>query len=79
MKTVGMALIALWTFGIPFYFGFKGLNVVAPIIWAIFACGFAVGTGWRHPNSGLIKSALVGLAFGLLVFVPLYYLGRWFS
>jgi hypothetical protein len=48
-------------------------------LWAVAATAFAVGTGWRHQNAAALKSAVVGLAFCLLVFIPLYFVGRWFS
>ena len=55
------------------------LGILAPILWAVAATAFAVGTGWRHQNAAALKSAVVGLAFCLLVFIPLYFVGRWFS
>jgi hypothetical protein len=79
MKRVAFVLVALFTFGPPIYWGFIRLSILAPILWAVAATVFAVGTGWRHPNVGVFKSGAIGLGFGLLVFIPLYLVGRWFS
>jgi hypothetical protein len=48
-------------------------------LWAVAATAFAVGTGWRHQNAGAVKSAVVGLTFCLVVFILVYFVGRWFS
>jgi hypothetical protein len=79
MKVVVKTLIALWTFGVPVYFGFRGLSIIAPIIWAAAMMAFALWTGWRQPGSGLLKSGLLALSFTLAAFIPLYFLGLWFS
>jgi hypothetical protein len=79
MKRLAFVLFAIFTFSPPIYSGFTRLSILAPILWAVVATVFAVGTGWRHQNAGALKSAAVGLAFCLLVFIPLYFVGRWFS
>jgi hypothetical protein len=79
MKRIAYFLSAIFAFTPPFYSGFIGLGILAPILWAVAATAFAVGTGWRHQNAAALKSAVVGLAFCLLVFIPLYFVGRWFS
>jgi hypothetical protein len=79
MKRIAYFLSAIFAFIPPFYSGIIGLGILAPILWAIAATAFAVGTGWRHQNAAALKSAVVGLAFCLLVFIPLYFVGRWFS
>jgi hypothetical protein len=79
MKRIAYVLSAIFALTPPIYSGFIGLGIVAPILWAVAATAFAVGTGWRHQNAGAFKSAVVGLTFCLVVFIPLYFVGRWFS
>jgi hypothetical protein len=79
MKRLAFVLFAIFTFSRPIYLGFTRISVLAPILWAVAAMVFAVGTGWRHQNAGALKSAAVGLTFCLVVFIPLYFVGRWFS
>ena len=79
MKRLAFVLFAIFTFSPPIYLGFTRISVLAPILWAVAAMVFAVGTGWRHQNAGALKSAAVGLIFCLVVFIPLYFVGRLFS
>jgi hypothetical protein len=79
VKAIAKTFFALWTFGVPVYFGFRGLSILAPIIWAVLVMAFAIGTGWRQPGAGLLKSGLLALSFTFAAFIPLYYLGLWFS
>lgn len=67
------------TFGPPLYWGHIHASIIAPVLWALSSAAFAVFTGWRHANSGRIKSWVVGMALGLVGFVPIYLLGYWLS
>jgi len=48
MKAIIKTFFALWTFGVPVYFGFKSLSILAPIIWAVFVMAFGLWIGWRQ-------------------------------
>jgi len=63
----------------PFFLGFFGANVLGPVLWSIGIAIFAIGIGWRAPNSGIVKSAIIGLCLAIAVCVPVYFLGRWLA
>jgi len=71
--------IAIFALGTPIYAGFTKLNILSSILWAFAATVYAVGTGWRSANSGWFKSGALGFICGLIVFVPLYFVGYLFS
>jgi len=79
VKAIAKIFFAVLTLGVPVYFGLRGLSILAPIFWAVLMMAFAVGTGWRHSGAGLFKSGLLALSYTLVAFIPLYYLGLWFS
>jgi hypothetical protein len=79
MKAVLFLAFLAFNFGWPFWWGYSGKNVLAPILWSIGMAIFAVGTGWRGPNGGVVKSVLIGAGFAMAVCVPIYFVGRWIA
>ena len=69
-------LIAL-AFGLPFFDGYIGRGIHAPIICTTAVVIDALWTGWRlNPTAGLVKSAALGFLFAAVVVFPIYGLGR---
>jgi hypothetical protein len=77
MPKIAFVLFVLFSFGPPFYSGFVGGEVLAPLGWSAGMAIFAIATGWRAPGRGTLASALIGLCFATAVCVPIYFVGRW--
>jgi hypothetical protein len=79
-KIIGVVFYLLFAFGPPIYGGFIGAGIYSAILWAIGWTVLTVVTnGWRYPNAGMFKSALVGMGFSVLAFIPLNFVGYWLS
>ena len=79
MQHIMMPLFVVLGLAWPFLLGFFGANVLGPVLWSVGIAIFAIGTGWRAPNSGIIKSTILGLCLAVAVCVPVYLLGRWLA
>ncbi len=63
--------------GLPFFYGYIGRGIHAPIICTVAVVADALWTGWRpNPTDGLAKSAALGFSFAAVVVFPVYGLGR---
>lgn len=79
MPSVVFLLFLLLNFGPPFYWGFVGAGILAPLLWSVGMAMFAIGTDWRAPGRGVLGSALLGLCFATLANVSIYFIGRGFG
>jgi hypothetical protein len=66
--------------GPPFYCGWLGTGVIVPIVWWGVLGMLAVCTEYRPgPNHNELKTKSIAFSITLVVFVSLYYLGRWLA
>jgi hypothetical protein len=79
MPKIAIIIFILFNFGPPFYAGFVGGGILAPVGWSIGMAIFAIATGWRASGRGTVSSALIGLCFAIVANVPIYLIGRWIS
>ena len=79
MPRIVLLLLLLLNFGPPFYWGFVGAGILAPLLWSVGMATFAIGTDWRAPGRGILGSAFVGMCFAIVANVPIYFIGRGFG
>ena len=66
--------------GPPFFFGWQGLGVIAPIIWWSVLAVLAVFQEYRPaPNYNELKLRPIAFGIALVAFVSIYYAARWLS
>ena len=66
--------------GPPFFFGWQGLSVTAPIVWWVILAALALFSEYRpDPGYDELKSRPVAFGIALVVFVAIYYVARWLS
>jgi hypothetical protein len=64
--------------GPPFYFGWQGTGVIAPILWWVVLAVLAVCSEYRPgPNYNELKSRPIAFCIALVAFVSIYYVARW--
>ena len=74
-KLICFAIVAI---GLPVASGYSHQGIGWPLLWIGLLTCDNLRTGWRHDDqSGLLKSALIGLMFGAIFVLPSYFLGRW--
>ena len=67
-------------FGPPFYFGWRGTGVIAPILWWGVLAMFAVFSEYRpDPYYDELKSRPIAFGVALVAFVAIYFAARWLS
>jgi hypothetical protein len=67
-------------FGPPFYFGWRGTGIIAPILWWGVLAVFALSSEYRpDPNYDELKSRPIAFCIGLVAFVAIYFVARWLS
>ena len=79
MPKIVFLIRALFIFGPPFYFGYVGGGVFAPIGWSAGITMLAAGTGWRARGRGILASASIGMCFAAVANVPIYFFGHWLA
>src|SRR5262245_30266380 len=77
MSKVAYLLLAIFCFAPQFYFGLLGGGLLAPLSWSLGMSAFAVGTGWRAPEKGIVTSVLIGTCYAAAANVPIYLVGSW--
>src|SRR5215475_6705330 len=77
MSKVGYLLLAIFCFAPQFYFGFLGGRLIITNRWSLGMSVFAVGTGWRAPEKGIMTSVLIGTCYAAAANVPIYLVGSW--
>jgi hypothetical protein len=77
MSKVAYLLLALFCFAPQFYFGLLGGGLLVPLSWSLGMSMFAVGTGWRAPEKGILTSVLIGACYAAAANVPIYLVGSW--
>jgi len=66
--------------GPPFFFGWQGMSVVAPIVWWAILAALALFSEYRpNPNYDELKSRPIGFGIALVAFVSIYFVARWLS
>jgi hypothetical protein len=79
MPKVLVLLLLLFNFGPPFYWGFAGAGISAPLFWSIGMATFAIGTGWRVHGRRILGSVFIGMCCAVAANVPIYFIGRGFG
>ena len=66
--------------GPPFFFGWQGMGVIAPILWWVVLAVLAVFSEYRpEPGYQELKSKTIAFAIALVAFVAIYYVARWLA
>jgi len=76
MSKIAYVFLALSSL-VQFYFGFVGGGLLVPLGWSLGMSMFAVGTGWRAPQKGILTSVLIGTCYAAVPNVPIYLVGSW--
>jgi hypothetical protein len=79
MPKSALALILLLNFGPPVYWGFTGAGLSALLAWSAGMAAFAVASGWRHVDRGIVASVWTGMWLAVAANVPTYVLGRFLA
>lgn len=79
MRWLLKGLFVVILLGAPFWWGYAGMSVIAPIAGVVLVDGYMVTTGWRYPHSGAFKSAIMGAMYAAIAVFPAYLLGRYFG
>lgn len=67
-------------FGPPFFFGWQGMGVIAPVLWWVALVMLAVFTEYRPaPDYNEPKSRAIAFGIALVAFVAIYYVARWLA
>jgi hypothetical protein len=70
----------LMYFGPPFYFGWRGMGVIAPIIWWVILALLAVTSEYRpSPEYNELKSRSIAFGIAFVAFLLTYFVARWLS
>jgi hypothetical protein len=77
MRKVVLLFLILFSFGPPFIYGLVGAGVFASLGWSAGIAMFAVGTGWRLPEKGILASVLIGMCYAAAAHLPIFFIGRW--
>jgi hypothetical protein len=66
--------------GPPFFFGWQGTGVIAPIMWWGLLALLAVASEYRpSPDYNELRSRSIAFAIAFVAFVSIYYAARWLS
>ena len=66
--------------GPPFYCGWRGTGVIAPIVWWVVVALLAVCSEYRpSPDYDELRSRPIAFGIALVAFVSIYYVARWIS
>jgi len=67
-------------FGPPFYWGWRGTGVIAPILWWVVLAVLAVFSEYRPGlDYDELKSRSIAFGIASVAFVSIYFVARWLS
>src|SRR5262245_6241910 len=87
-SNVGMRLAAtvkadvaiLLYLGPPFFFGWRGTGVIAPMLWWVVLAMLALFSEYRpDPQYNELRSRPIAFGIALVAFLSIYFVARWLS